>query len=293
MNESLERALQSMDVLNRWVRKTGCSRPRKAVYWLKSKYAIRDAIMAGALTQMRLIQTVVKCNRCKDGIFLDWEGEPRGRCYHCDGKGVAVLKFVETLIVINDRHFTWHSPLSYSSWLGWPMNDLEPVTVTDWQPGKEGIDLDIETAVRHLNVVENHWTQWQKEAPYDYGFDEYDSTRYYNFNYALSLPASGDASSCWRCAGNKIVECVVTFPPGLETRWPTCAACEKDPKIWDEIKAQPLPKLGPELEAWRQRHMLAFADSWNRRWHRDNEEYQFDRKRKNETPTSSLFKIPT
>lgn len=287
----LDTALESMDTLNRWVRKTGCNRPRKAVYWLKSRYAIRDAIMAGALAQMRLIQSVVKCNRCVDGTFFDWDGQPRGRCYHCDGKGVATLKFVETQLALydSDSRLTWHSPVRYSSWLGWPVGDLEPVTVQDWQPGREGIDLEIEEAARHLNVAETYWRQWETEKPYDHGFDEYDSTRYYSFNYSLQVPPSG-ASSCWRCAGPKTTNCICTFPPGLETRWPTCAACEKDPKIWDEIKAQPLPKLGPELETWRQRHMLAFAEFWQRRWHRDNEEYQFDRKRKDTPNTSSLFK---
>lgn len=273
--EKLITALESMDVLNRWVRMSGASRPRKAVYWLKSKYAIRDAIMAGMATAMRYVQATVKCNRCVSGTYFDWDGAPRGQCYHCNGRGQAELKFVETQIA---GRFTWHTPLQYSYWHGWSMSDLKPEPVTDWQPGREGIDLPIEDAARHLNVVEAHWTQWASERPWENGFDEYDSTRYFTFNYSLPLPSFGE-DVCFRCNRPKEIFCSTTFPPGLETKWPTCKACSDDPKIWDVIRAMPLPKLSPEFEIWRYRHMTQFADIWKGRWGSFCEEWQLNQKR--------------
>lgn len=276
MKADLLTALESMNVLNQWVRKTGCSRPRKAVYWLKGRYAIRDAVMAGMTTKLRLVQATVKCNRCYNGQYFDWNGYPRGACYHCNGKGQATLKFVETQI---DNRWTWHTPLAYNTWHGWPMNDLVAEEQDGWFPGREGIDLDLEEAVRHLNVVEGYWQQWMKETPYEHGWDEYDSTRYYTFNYRLELPPFGDGGTCWRCGNPKSLNCIVTFPPGLETQWPTCKACSDDPKIWEGIKAMPLLPLSPELKAWYDRHMTVFADIWKMRWDNGAEEWQLRRKR--------------
>lgn len=275
---SLQAALASMDVLNRWVRSTGCMRPRKAVYWLKSRYAIRDAIMAGLTTRMRYVVANVKCNRCLDGVYIDWQGDPRGQCYHCNGRGQAALKFVETTIA--DK-WTWHSPVEYASWLGWPMNDLTPEPVTDWQPGREGVDLRIEEAVRHLNVVEGHWTQWLTEKPYENSYDEWDSTRYYRFNYALRLPFD-EEGGCALCGASSPTEhCCVTCPPGLEISRPVCKPCADTKGVWDALKSIPISDIGPELELWKERHTAAFIDLWSARYPHWAQEWQLNRRRQN------------
>ena len=263
-------ALESMDALNRWARSTGCHRPRKAIYWLKSKYAIRDAIMAGMTSRMRYVEARVKCNRCRAGIYFDWDGQSRGQCYHCNGRGEASLKFVETTLA--DR-FVWHTPLDYSSWHGWPMRDLTPVPAEGWLPGREGVELSLEEAARHLNVVENHWQQWREEKPYSLDYDEYDSTRYYNFNYSLELPREeGPCALCGSADEEEANNCSVTFPPGLELTRRVCRVCKHLPNLWEKLYDVPLPTLAPEVRDWRERHLIQFGEIWKqRKWVFDKE----------------------
>jgi hypothetical protein len=271
-------ALEAMDQLNRWVRFRGASRPRKAVYWLKSRYAIRDAIMAGLTARVRLVEATVKCTRCTKGVYHDWEGRDRGRCYHCDGKGTARLKFVETQIADSHRRpcaaFTWHTPVSYQSWLGWPMEDLTPEPTNDWLPLQPGIELPIEEAARLLNVVESYWTAWQKDSgPYDVGYEEWDSTRYYLFNYIFELPSDGEAA-CRICGGEFSHRCHTVIAPLFEQSVAVCKQCGDRPKIFDEIKRLPLPKIidHPEIATWRNRHLEIFKSIWESRWKKPWEE---------------------
>jgi hypothetical protein len=258
MNQDLMIALEAMDVLNRWVRMEGVSRPRKAIYWLKSHYAIRDALMAGLMTRMRYVQSTVKCNRCQNGIYFDWDGRSRGPCRHCNGSSRVTLKFVETTL---GERFTWHSPLEHSSWLGWSMRDLEAITVDDWTPGRNGIDLPVEEAARLLNVVERYW--WQQicqESPYSFlDRAEYDDTRHYYFAYSLDLDVP--QSACALCGvalpsdPSRWHRMVATRSPGLQIRWPVCDVCGKRDKVWDRLAAIPTPDVaGPELAAWMKRH---------------------------------------
>ena len=114
---TLDQALAAMNDLNSFARHPDSRGPRKAIYWLKSKYAIRDAIMSGLITRLRVIQVTTKCHKCHEGIYMDWDGYPRGQCYDCKGTAKVTLKFVETAIA--DK-YVWHTPLSYRSWEGWP-----------------------------------------------------------------------------------------------------------------------------------------------------------------------------
>lgn len=271
VNPALLVALESMDVLNRWVRKTGCARPRKAVYWLKGRFAIRDAIMAGLTTRMRYVQATVKCNRCREGVYYDWDGAPRGQCYHCNGRGVAALKFVETTIA---ERWCWHTPLDYRSWHGWSMSDLTPEPITDWTPGREGSELAVEEAARHLNVVEAHWQQWRGKDSnaWESGRDEWDTSRYYFFNYALELDARTDetrrAGICvWCGATEELCWTCLDYPPGLTMHRAVCKRCESCRGYdWDALRALPLPDLTPELARWRDRHLAEFGERWKQRW---------------------------
>ena len=255
MKPDLLTALRALDVLNRWVRTDGFSRPSKAVYWLKSNYAIRDAVMAGMLIQVRPVKATVPCNRCRKGIYIDWDGNERGQCYHCNGKGIAELKFVETTLGSPEANFTWHTPLTYSSWLGWPMDDLEFEETKDWAPGRSGIDLDIEDVAYYLNIVETYWTQWAKKQPYGFNRDEYDDTRYYEFAYHLEVPVYAD--SCVLCGQPKSHRACLTQPPGLTFNYPVCAWCDRRDGFWETLRKLPMPPIGPHLTEWKQRHDLA------------------------------------
>lgn len=269
MIPDLETALAAMDVLNRWVRKEHASRPRKAIYWLKANYAVRDAILAGLLTRFRFVQSEVACNRCRAGIYYDWDGQDRGRCHACNGTSRVTLKFVETTIA--DR-FTWHSPLEYSSWLGWDVADLPPEDPGDWSPRRDGIDLPIEDAARLLNLVETHWSHViVKRAPYDLGREEWDDTRYYRFAYHLDLEAA-TTGGCALCGGEAkngdagaMIHCH-SRRPGLNLRSLVCHACQqKHPggELWKVLGELPLPPHGPHLAAWIARHDHWFAIMFN------------------------------
>lgn len=272
-----------MDVLNRWVRTSGACRPRKAVYWLKSRYAIRDAVMAGMVPTMRVVIATVKCNRCRDGQYIDWEGNPRGQCYKCKN-GIAKLLFVETSIA---GRWKWHTPLDYTSWLGWPIGDLVPEPVTDWTPGREGVELSIDEGARHLNVVEEYWPQWKSEKPYSMSRDEYDSTHYYLFKYSLDLGTIGDPDVCFLCGTAAEYCCSTVCAPGLETRWPTCRPCGERKDVWDIIHGKPLPELSPSVNEWRERHLQQFANEWKGAWFPDRDEWQTNRRRRLEVSSAT------
>lgn len=160
---------------------------------------------------------------------------------------------------------TWHHPLEYRSWLGWPMTDLEPQEAENWAVNKPGIELDTDTAVAHLNVVEEHWTQWRKQSPYQCGREEWDSHRYFLFNYSLDIGYS--PKGCMLCGGTHHVFCTATVAPGITYNRSVCAACEKDPKLWSKLHKLPIPALSSEVQSWRERHALSFDDTWSRTWH--------------------------
>lgn len=274
-NDQLITALESMDVLNRWARMSGVSRPRKAIYWLKSRYAVRDAIMAGLTTRMRVVAATVKCNRCINGVYYTWDGAPRGTCHLCNGSTHVTLKFVELTI---DGWWTWHFPTTCSSWLGWPIQDLNPEPVVDWAPGRAGIDLDIEEACRHLNVVESHWSQWIKEQPYEHSFDEHDGTRYFLFNYVLPLPAPAP-NTCFRCGSIATRKLCCIHPACFESITCACEDCATLPKVWDHIRAESRPEIGEHAAAWAKRHSVVFADYWKSRGFAFNDEWPVQRVR--------------
>lgn len=266
-----------MNRLNAWVRSTGVSRPRKAVYWLKSRYVIRDAAMAGMLAHVRYVCATVKCNRCVNGIYLDWEGHARGQCYQCNGQGLVTLKFVETMI---DNVGIWHTPLGYSNWHGWPMDDLEPTPLTDWTPGREGIELDIEEAAGHLNVVEEFYPfvlnvdRYARgpSSPWENSRDEYDSTHYYLFNYGFEFK-NPETKECFNCGKPKTHHCCSIIPPGLQVSYPVCDICGSAGGIWDLIAEQRPPAMGPNLTIWYKRHLAAFASIWGKTWNMLDKEW--------------------
>lgn len=263
MNSSttLEMALEAMNVLNGWARSRDCA-PRRAIYWLKARYAIRDAVISGMVTKLRAIQVTTKCNRCRDGIYMDWDGFPRGTCYTCNGSSKVTLKFAETTIA--DR-WTWHSPLHCSSWLGWPMDDLPFEEAQDWTVNQPGRNLDVEEAVRNLNIVEEFWPQWRKHSPYEIGREEWDSHRYYIFNYSINV-GRGEGV-CVFCKRGPTTGHHHTRLPGLTYIFQVCEGCSGAEKVWDQLALVPLPPLSSEIEKWVTRHTFDFEASWNRpRW---------------------------
>lgn len=261
---SLETALAAMNELNSFARTQEGAGPRRAIYWLKSRYAIRDAIMAGMLAKFRGIMVKTKCRKCNNGIYTDWDGIPRGTCYDCNGTAVVTLKFIETTITNAVGAYTWHSPIKYSSWLGWPTDDLDFAESQDWtvnQPGKTLTTIELAT---HMNVVECYWQQWRKQSPYELSREESSSDRYYIFNYSLDLGHS--AEGCVLCGGAHKIFCHLTVSPGLSQSLSVCAACEQDDDKWQKLKALPIPQLHPEIQFWRERHALDFEKSWHRLW---------------------------
>lgn len=287
MNERLNQALLAMDRLNSFARTQEGAGPRRAIYWLKARYAIRDAIMAGLLVRMRAIQVTTVCRRCRKGVYYDWDGDNRGPCYTCNGSGKVMLKFIETTIETRQqgvsvpdlnsdtaaiyrtaapftRNLIWHSPVEYSSWLGWPTDDLQFEESQDWttcQPGKPMSAIELATA---MNIVETYWPWWRKHSPYELSRDEYDSSRYYLFNYALDLGRSPEG--CVLCGGKHHQFHNFTVAPGLTRAVSVCEPCAKREDIWKVLSGLPLPELDPEIQKWRARHAIQFESSWGRHW---------------------------
>lgn len=287
MNERLMEALLAMDRLNSFARNPSGRGPRKAIYWLKSKYAIRDAVMAGLLVKMRAIQVTTKCSRCDKGIYRDWEGYVRGTCHHCSGTARKTLKFIETTIEIpvhetvipdvagsdsckitwgspHPSRLVWHSPVDYSSWLGWPTDDLEFAEAQDWTVGVEGKSLTTVEMATAMNTVETYWPWWRKHSSYENSREESDSHRYFIFNYALDIGVG--SKGCELCGGEHAIYCHFTAAPGITRGVSICKACEADPERWKKITALPIPQLHPEIEKWRTRHAIDFEKTWDRGW---------------------------
>lgn len=282
-HHSLEAALAAMDILNSAARSQSGRAPRRAIYWLKSRYAIRDAVMAGLLTKMCAVQVTTKCSRCRNGIYVDWDGHDRGTCYTCNGRAKVTLKFIETEMA---GKYRWHTPLEHSSWHGWPADDLEFVESQDWtvnQPGKEVSLVELVTA---LNIVETYWPQWRKHSPYELSRDEWDSQRHYIFRYGLNLGRSPEG--CVLCGGPHATYAMTTVNPGLEYARSLCESCGKglDEATWAKLAALPLPELHPEIQLWRERHMIDFGATWNRYWTDHVIESVQEQKR------AALFRIP-
>jgi len=286
MNERLMEALLAMDRLNSFARSPGCA-PRKAIYWLKSRYAIRDAIMAGLATRMRAIQVTTTCSRCDKGIYRDWCGDHRGPCYHCGGTARKTLKFIETTIDLQERErvihdvngneamkvtfpepakkqVVWHSPVEYSSWLGWPTDDLQFEEAQDWTVGTQGKPLTTVELAEAMNIVETYWPWWRKHSPYESSREEYDSHRYFIFNYALDIGTG--SKSCELCGGEHKGFYHFTVAPGITRGASTCTACQADPEVWKKLTALPMPQLHPEIQKWRTRHTIDFEKTWERGW---------------------------
>lgn len=267
-NYTLVQALAAMNELNSFARAQHGAAPRRAIYWLKSRYAIRDAIMAGMLAQMRAVQVTTKCRKCSNGIYTDWDGIPRGTCYDCKGTATVTLRFIETQINTDGDKYTWHTPVNYSSWLGWPADDLVFAEAQDWtvqQPGKPFTAVELAT---HMNTVEWYWTQWRRHSPCECSRDESDCSRYYIFNYSLDLGHSAQEEGCVLCGGAHKIYCGLTVCPGLSRSLSVCEPCAKGGSatgdLWKRLASLPIPQLHPEIQFWRERHALDFEKSWSR-----------------------------
>lgn len=59
-----------MHVLNAWAKNTSQCAPRRAIYWLKSNYAVRDAVMAGMLTGCKLIRSIPNATAAEMGSIM-------------------------------------------------------------------------------------------------------------------------------------------------------------------------------------------------------------------------------
>lgn len=256
-NITLEQALAAMNELNAVVRHPQYHGPRKAIYWLKSRYAIRDALMAGMLTKMRGIQVTTKCNRCRAGIYFDWNGYARGSCHTCHGTGIVTLKFIETTIA--DK-FIWHSPLEYNSWFGFPADDLKLEESQDWTVNRPGKEVAVDDLAKLLNTVEIYWTQWRKHSPYEFGREEYDNYRYFYFNYSLDLGYG--PKGCVLCGGDHTIYYSHTIKPGLTVKRSIYGTCEKLEKLGERLKALPTPDISPAIQLWAQRHTIDFGQTW-------------------------------
>ncbi len=269
----LAEALAAMNELNSWARHPEGRAPRRAIYWLKLRYAIRDAIMAGYLCRMRAVQVTTKCHRCDKGVYWDWDGCNRGPCYTCKGTGQVTLKFIETRFKAGEQgpngatEYVWHSPVEYSSWLGWPADDLVFHEAEDWTVKRDGKALTVVQQATLLNVVEEYWLQWRKQSPYENGREHDDPHRYYIFNYSLDLDY--DPKGCVLCGGEHHIYCHTTLAPGLTRKLSVCKACEGAADLWPRLQAQPLNQLHPEIQRWRERHTLDFEATWQRMGWRD------------------------
>lgn len=257
-------ALRSMSVLNSWAKSKNPA-PRRAIYWLKSHFAVRDAVFAGLVKGMRCIQVTVTCNKCVNGIYLDWDGHDRGRCYHCKGSTIMTLKFVETTIQFQGHELVWHHPMTYpNGWLGWNVDDITPIRCEDWTAGKEGTELSSIEAAGHLNVVETYWPQWRIQSPYETDREWNGAGRYYLFNYSLLVEASKDA--CHYCNSvSDLHNFGLTLPPGLNFTVSICERCGLAMPDWSVRKRQfKMPQLHHSLQMWADRHTIDYEATWKR-----------------------------
>lgn len=122
----------------------------------------------------RLVRWIGKCNRCTDGRFRhwDWEDGYSVACRDCGGTGRRTLRFTETTLPGGQ---VWHHPWYAGDGRGadiarhaipglhnvdaWDYVDGagNPVPwheAEDWAPNLPGVELDLDTLVRLLNIVE-------------------------------------------------------------------------------------------------------------------------------------------
>ena len=165
--------MAALDRLNAHARAYGCG--WRAIYEYKTVASIALGL-AGELTA-RPFEMGVKCNKCDGtGRFTYWDGGT-ARCRSCDGRGIAVLKFVEA----QHGERIWHHPvrhLSYpvleAAWgiqrSVWPATEAErpywqmidgttrPISwgppPASWGPNRPGERLGDTEAAEALNAVE-------------------------------------------------------------------------------------------------------------------------------------------
>lgn len=198
---ALERAIHSIDRLNRWVRSpsyrdaySSSNGPMKAIYFYKG-LAIERWHAARPMS-MRRVKAVTKCRDCGgDGRYCDSNGFTHDHCWACHSTGNVTLYFIETEFPNRVR---WHTPRE--KWptcfkdFEWRYAD-EEYEETGWLPNQPGEDITVSEAARHLNVIESHFTERPK--PYvwhrDWGSGTQDDG-----NYMLHV-GDVDARKCAFC----------------------------------------------------------------------------------------------
>jgi hypothetical protein len=135
----------------------------------------------------------------------------------------------------------------------------------DWTVKLPGIDVpSVDEQARLLNTVEEFWPQWRKVSPYELSREEYDSHRYFIFDYSLSL--AYDPKGCALCGGEHHIYGSMTIGRRLERHFSMCKTCETFDDKWRRFEALPIPALSANVQIWLQRHAIDFEGSWARNW---------------------------
>lgn len=150
---SFEQMIAALDRLNSWVRSDAYRDwedrgPKKAIYNCKRR--AQTYLSSHYNVQSRYLQLMVKCRRCVDGIFIDWNGQERGHCWRCSGSGLKRLIFIEQQF---DR-YCWHTPVDELTTI--PSHVLIEIE-TEWTPNQPGRAFSREQAVVDLNTIETYW----------------------------------------------------------------------------------------------------------------------------------------
>lgn len=278
MTPQLTQIILAVDALNSWVRSESIKHQwhysaqafKRSLYFFK-KAAIKRAHEEGAVWA-RGIRTQAQCNRCGgSGIFVDWEGETRGRCRGCAGTGTATLRFLETRIDLGDKTLTWHHPEDGHGGLSTSLGyHLGSVLVHDWKPNTPGKDLPHLDALKLVNQVEHFFV----DRPADYWGEDIGEGRYNDFLYSWPLgraPFFGERCEFCGETNQDLLQGYCVCRHMFEWTGLACKRCDTEPgsgKIFERFEIRP-EKLSPELIEWQHRHAefynakLSSKDSWN------------------------------
>jgi hypothetical protein len=282
---TLTEAVRAVGRLSSWVRtdtfrhnQSSCL--RHVIYYLKTR-AIRAMAALPDVVHHSRVYTLTKCRRCDgSGTWRSWDGERKGPCRRCAGKGWVVLHFIETAFSLPRRSelFRW---MSYPEYLTWHMpvdewwrvklpidrdyNKGFPVE-TSWQPNQPGTELSIEDAAGCLNTAETYFRE--RPGPRRWS-DDFGSGEVDDFAYQLHVGRT-EEGVCVVCGARTTPEAAA------EANWVWCGATHRHVRstslacgqchqvhqgeaIWKKIPEPAGLLAGPNVRRWVERRAAAVA----------------------------------
>lgn len=246
-------AILALDGLNSYVRSKSYVNNgihcKFAVYHMKLQ-ALRYMHEQGRVL-MRGIKVKAKCKRCTGGKWESMDGYYSGdNCRYCDGKGNAVLKFVEFRCDIGFDVLVWHVPevvsrggiaTSITYYLGGYEGEK-------WSPNQPGKDLLPTDVIEFLNIAEEVFT---KPAENRYG----DDCQYASNDMVYTMELGTKPNCCERCKQDQDLLILQHLRNGF-FEWTACLCKKCEQQTEGSFNHEfPYHLVTEPIRKWHRRHV--------------------------------------